>query len=187
MSNPVAQCTHRKTNGEVCGSPSVSGTAFCYHHSVVKTALAKGQSNGKAPGEGFAPIPFVFPEDRASMQINFFLLLQAFNEGRVDLRTYRAMLSMLKEMAKNLGKSGSLVEEASDPRSAVSDQEKGKAQESGRRAQEDSDEDEEDPFADLRHLPQSEFYAAVRERTSGIFAAERAADETKQAAGNAAR
>jgi hypothetical protein len=73
----------------------------------VKTALAK--PHGKAPYEGFAPNPFVFPEDRASMQINFFLLLQAFNEQRIDQRTFRLMLSTLKAMAKNLGKTGSLV------------------------------------------------------------------------------
>jgi hypothetical protein len=113
----VPQCTHVKVNGEVCGSPAVSGTAFCYHHSAVKTALAKAR-NGKAPEEGFAPIPFVFPEDRASMQINFFLLLQAFNEQRIDERTYRLMLSMLKAMAKNLGRTGSLVEASGE---AVSD------------------------------------------------------------------
>ena len=170
MSNPVAQCTHVKTNGKVCGSPAVSGTAFCHHHSAVKTALGRVQPNAKAANGGFAPIPFVFPEDRASMQINFFLLLQAFNEGRIDLRTYRSMLSMLKEMAKNLGKSGSLTEEASDQRSAGSDQ-KGRAQGAGRRAQEDDGESEDDPFADLRHLPESEFNAAVRDRVSKMFEA----------------
>lgn len=111
MPNQVPQCTHVKTNGEVCGSPAVSGTTFCYHHSAAKTALGKVKPQA-GPG-GFAPIPFVFPEDRASMQINFFLLLQAFNGGRVDLRTYRAMLSTLKAMAANLGKTGSLVEEPS--------------------------------------------------------------------------
>ena len=104
----LPQCTHIKTNGEVCGSPAVSGTDLCYHHSAVKTALAK--PHGKAPYEGFAPIPFVFPEDRASMQINFFLLLQAFNEQRIDRRTYNCFLSLLRAMAKNLGKTGSLVE-----------------------------------------------------------------------------
>ncbi len=108
MSNAALQCTHIKTNGEVCGSPAVSGTEFCYHHSAVKTALSK--PSGKAPFEGFAPFPFVFPEDRASMQINYFLLLQAFNEQRIDQRTFRLMLSLLKAMEKNLGKTGSLVE-----------------------------------------------------------------------------
>ena len=42
----VPQCTHIKTNGEVCGSPAVSGTEFCYHHSAVKTALANVSRKG---------------------------------------------------------------------------------------------------------------------------------------------
>lgn len=139
MSNTVVpECTHVKTNGEVCGSPAVSGTAFCYHHSAVKTALAKARPNGKAPEEGFAPIPFVFPEDRASMQINFFLLLQAFNEQRIDQRTYRLMLSMLKAMAKNLGKTGSLVEEARGQEPGAGEQED-RVQGSGCRVQESSE------------------------------------------------
>jgi hypothetical protein len=115
----VPQCTHVKTNGEVCGSPAVSGTELCYHHAAVKTALAKA-TQGAAPYEDFAPIPFLFPEDRASMQINFFLLLQAFNEQRVDQKIFRLMLSMLKAMAANLGKSGSLVE-SSEPTSQKRD------------------------------------------------------------------
>ena len=110
MSNPVPQCTHVKTNGEVCGSPAVSGTELCYHHAKVKTALGKWTPADQAAYGEFTPIPFIFPEDRASLQIDFFLLLQAFNEQRVDQKTFRLMLSMLKAMAANLGKSGSLVE-----------------------------------------------------------------------------
>lgn len=114
----VAQCTHVKTNGEVCGSPAVSGTEFCYHHSVVKTALSRPL--GKVHSGGFAPIGFVFPEDRAAMQINFFLLLQAYNERRIDQRTYNAMLSVMKAMARNLGRMGSLVD-AGEPISQKQD------------------------------------------------------------------
>lgn len=110
MSQSVPLCTHVKTNGIVCGSPAMSGTALCYHHSVVMTTLDWAPSGSGAGGGDFEPIPFVFPEDRAGMQINFFLLLEAFNQHRIDLRTYRAMLGLLKAMARNLGKSGSLVE-----------------------------------------------------------------------------
>src|SRR5690242_14953565 len=102
----LPQCTHIKTNGEVCGSPAVSGTDLCYHHSTVKAALAKGQPNGKAPNGTFTSIGFVFPEDRASMQINFFLLLQAYNEHRIDQRTFNCMFSLLRSMARNLGRAG---------------------------------------------------------------------------------
>lgn len=44
------------------------------------------------------------------MQINFFLLLQAFNQGQIDLKHFQFMLSILKAMKANLGKTGSLVE-----------------------------------------------------------------------------
>ncbi|MGI0134688.1 MAG: hypothetical protein ACREBW_07005, partial [Candidatus Micrarchaeaceae archaeon] len=108
MSNPVALCTHIKANGIPCGSPAVTGIELCYHHSTVKAALGKVQ---KGPARVATPIPFVFAEDRTSMQINFFLLLEAFNEQRIDLRTYNALLGLLRLMAKNLGKSGSLVDD----------------------------------------------------------------------------
>lgn len=146
MSNPAPICTHIKTNGIRCGSPAVSGAEHCHHHSALKTALTTPRNNKPGRG-GFAPIPFVFPEDRASMQINFFLLLQAYNEQRIDQRIYNSFLNLLRSMARNLGKTGSLVEEArdqepgtrdqkkSDQRSAVSDQ-KNKVQGTGRKAQE---------------------------------------------------
>src|SRR6185437_12293087 len=138
MSNPVPQCAHVKTNGICCGSPAVSGTDVCYHHSAIKNATIQAAS-ARRPGPGeFAPIPFVFPEDRASMQINFYLLLQAFNQHQIDLKTFKSMMSMLKAMKSNLGKTGSLVDEPGDQRSAVSDR-KNRVQGTGRRAQEEAE------------------------------------------------
>src|SRR6185437_15830778 len=122
MSESVPLCTHIKTDGVRCGSPAVSGTALCYHHSVVKTTLDKVPARSGAAAGQFEPIPFLFAEDRASMQINYFLLLTAFNEHRVDLRTFKAMMSILRSMGANLGKSGSLIE-SSVQRSAVKAQE----------------------------------------------------------------
>ncbi|MGB7191795.1 MAG: hypothetical protein WBD10_16780 [Acidobacteriaceae bacterium] len=175
MSESVALCTHIKTDGIVCGSPAVSGTELCYHHSAVKTALGKVQS----PNEfGVCPIPFVFPEDRASMQINFFLLLTAFNEGRIDVRTYNCMLSMLRSMARNLGKSGSLVEEtsdqgeASDQQSAVSVQENASGQRSAVSDQGGSDPTSQrrDPSAGsgqaVGHPPVGHTHTQAQARTS---------------------
>jgi len=98
-----ALCTHRMTTGATCGSPAVSGTALCYHHSAVKTALGKVVPVDRVPYGAHAPIPFVFPEDRASLQINFFLLLQALNEKRIDQRTSTLMHRMLRSMSANLG------------------------------------------------------------------------------------
>jgi hypothetical protein len=84
-------------SGAICGSLAVSGTALCYHHSAIRTALGKARQTG-------TPIPFVFPEDRAALQINYFLLLQAYTEGRIDLRTFNSMQRLLRAMAANLGK-----------------------------------------------------------------------------------
>lgn len=86
MSAPAAQCTHIKINGVRCGSAAVRGTALCFHHSAIKTALGKVTPLENVAYGAFTPIPFVFPEDRASMQINYFLLLQAINEQRVEKR-----------------------------------------------------------------------------------------------------
>jgi hypothetical protein len=83
-------------SGATCGSCAVSGTPLCYHHSAIKTALGKAASASN--------IPFIFPEDRTSLQINYFLLLQAYSEGRIDLRTFNAMQRLLRSMASNLGK-----------------------------------------------------------------------------------
>ncbi|HET8636379.1 MAG TPA: hypothetical protein VFL96_05980 [Acidobacteriaceae bacterium] len=122
MSNPVPQCTHVKTNGEVCGSPAVSGTELCYHHSKVKSALGKWTPASEAAYGEFTPIPFIFPEDRASLQIDYFLLFQATNEQRVERRAADLMFRMLREMGRNLGKSGSLVEDSGSARPAGASQ-----------------------------------------------------------------
>lgn len=103
MATPVPLCTHVKPSGATCGSPAVSGTALCYHHSAVKSALAKVVPLNQEPYGTHSPLPFVFPEDRASIQINFFLLLKAFNEKRIDQRTATIMHRMLRAMSANLG------------------------------------------------------------------------------------
>jgi hypothetical protein len=103
MPTPAPLCTHVKPSGATCGSPAVSGTALCYHHSTVKTTLAKVVPLDQVPYGAHSPLPFVFPEDRVSLQINLFLLLKAFNEKRIDQRTATIMHRMLRSMSATLG------------------------------------------------------------------------------------
>lgn len=103
MSIP-ASCTHIMLSGAVCQSPAVKGTTLCYHHSAVKTALAQ------APSRDSEPIPFVFAEDRAGLELNYFLLLQALNERRTDLRTGNLMLRILRAIDHNLAQSARSAE-----------------------------------------------------------------------------
>ncbi|MGB7191506.1 MAG: hypothetical protein WBD10_15330 [Acidobacteriaceae bacterium] len=138
MPESVKLCSHVKSDGIVCGSPAVGGTELCYHHSAVKRVLGKAQAEG--------PLPFVFPEDRASLQINYFILLKDYNEGRMEQATFNCLFSLLRAMARNLGRSGSLVREdraqGSEPRAqeggnqgSESKVQKGGGQGSGARVQ----------------------------------------------------
>ena len=99
---PLQLCTHIMPSGASCGSPAVSGTKLCFHHSGVKTALGRVTPIDQVPYGIFSPIPFVFAEDAASLQINFQLLLQAVAEKRVDQRTGMLLHRILRSMAENL-------------------------------------------------------------------------------------
>ncbi|HEV2462330.1 MAG TPA: hypothetical protein VGT04_00865 [Acidobacteriaceae bacterium] len=101
-SSPAPLCTHTKMNGTRCGSPAVKGTELCFHHSAVKSALGKARPSSE-PGE-YSPLPFVFPEDRESVQINYFLLLRAMSEQRIEPRMAQMMFRLLHAMAVNMGK-----------------------------------------------------------------------------------
>lgn len=103
MSIP-ALCTHVHASGATCQSPAVRGTALCYHHSAVKIAFDQVAPLGTMRAVR-APIPFVFAEDHASLQINYALLLQALNEHRVDPYIVNVMLRILRAMAQNLRQS----------------------------------------------------------------------------------
>lgn len=106
-----ALCTHIMPSGANCGSCAVSGTALCYHHSVIKTALGKAATASN--------IPFVFPEDRTSIQINYFLLLQAYTKGRIDRPTFNSMQRLLRSTDSNLGKMGLAEDNANATEASV--------------------------------------------------------------------
>lgn len=117
MSAAAPMCTFVKTDGLTCGSPAVKGSDRCFHHAEGKTAA--GNATEQVADQSFTPIPFVFPQDRVAMQFNYFLLLQALNEQRVERRTVELMLLMLKAMDKNIDKVGALVSAASEDMSSA--------------------------------------------------------------------
>lgn len=106
---PVPLCTHVMPSGATCGSPAVKETALCYHHSDLNIANAPH-------------IPFVFPQDRVAIQLNYFLLLQAFTQGHIDLRAFNSMQRMLRAMAANFDKMPSLSDDcAAAPEPPIAD------------------------------------------------------------------
>lgn len=98
----IQLCTHIMATGAACGSPAVRGTELCFHHSAVKTALGRVTPIEQVPYGVFSPIPFVFAEDAASLQINYQLLLQAVSEKRAEPRAGALMFRILHAMADNL-------------------------------------------------------------------------------------
>ena len=99
----IQLCRHILHEGRVCKAAAVGGTFFCRHHGAVKTTLAKSQPRPDPYGI-HEPLPFVFPEDRASLQLDLFLVLQAFNDRKIDVRTANCMTYNLQACMTNLGK-----------------------------------------------------------------------------------
>jgi len=102
----IQLCRHILPGGKLCDQASVKDTLYCRHHSTVKAALERGQA---APEAGHTPIAFVYPEDRAAIQLNLFLVVQALNQKRIDNATAGTFIRALRACELNLRK-GALVE-----------------------------------------------------------------------------
>lgn len=101
-------CRHILPGGKLCEQAAVKDTLFCRHHSAVKAALAREKAAAEAEIED-TPIAFVYPEDRAAVQLNYFLVLQALNDKRIDNRTANSMNRLLRSCDLNL-RQGALAE-----------------------------------------------------------------------------
>jgi len=111
----VDLCRHIKADGHRCGTPAVHGTLFCYHHSQRKTAIKKAKV-ALSLANPHMPIPFVFPEDRAAIQHNLYLVALALASKRISERTANTYTSIWRACRINLGKAP-LVE--TDPDNTV--------------------------------------------------------------------
>lgn len=73
-------CEHVLHGGRKCPQPAVRGAVFCRHHGGVVKAMERAR-RPVAYGSN-EPIEFVFPEDRAAIQLNLALVLEALNQRR---------------------------------------------------------------------------------------------------------
>lgn len=108
----IQLCRHIFAGGKLCEQAAVRGSMFCRHHGTVKMALAREKA-APDPAIWHTPIAFVYPEDRAAVQLNLFMVLQALNSKRIDLRTANAMGRLLRSCEANLRK-GELAEQDRD-------------------------------------------------------------------------
>ncbi|HEX5236447.1 MAG TPA: hypothetical protein VFW25_14090 [Silvibacterium sp.] len=94
-------CRHIFPAGRRCTQPAVTTTLYCRHHQTVKLTLDKIKP-APAPYGLQQPLPFVFPEDRAALQINFMIVLSALNDKRITLQTANGFNRILRSCAMNL-------------------------------------------------------------------------------------
>jgi len=106
-------CRHIMPSNKTCGSPAVKEKLFCRNHQRVHELTRTRRRN---PNDFTYVIPFVFPEDRAAINYNLFLVNKALAEGRIDTRTANAMTSNIRVAAINLSR-GPLLE--ADPKQTV--------------------------------------------------------------------
>lgn len=108
-----ALCRHIMPSNKTCGSPAVKEKLFCRNHQHVHELTRTRRRN---PNDFTYVIPFVFPEDRAAINYNLFLVNKALAESRIDTRTANAMTSNIRAAAINLSR-GPLLEP--DPKETV--------------------------------------------------------------------
>lgn len=92
-------CTLIKSDGTRCGSPAVTGTNFCFHHIGGKPAKPKTETPVAS-----TPLKFVYPDSYAAIQHNLFLVVEAFNEGKIDNRTANTYNRLFRACELNLSK-----------------------------------------------------------------------------------
>jgi len=104
----IQLCRHILPSGVLCEQAAVKETIYCRHHGTLKQAVAACKP---APDPyGFQKtLRFVFPEDRAAVQINYFMVLQALNDRIIDNRTANTMNRLLRSCEMNL-RGGRLVD-----------------------------------------------------------------------------
>ncbi len=101
-------CRHIFPAGRHCTQPAVRTTLYCRHHQVIKRALAQVEPKPDPYGI-YKPLPFVFPEDRAALQINFMLVAQALNDRSIHIQMANAFNRIFRSCEINLSR-GPLTE-----------------------------------------------------------------------------
>ena len=86
----VPLCKYILDGDQPCEQAAIKGGHYCRHHQVVRKSVAAADE--AAP----VPLPFVYPSNHTAQLYNYFLLAQALNEGRLDLRTVNALIRILK-------------------------------------------------------------------------------------------
>jgi len=115
----LQQCRHFQTNGSRCRQVALSDGPLCYYHRhrqprrrrSLTQAQTRTQTHSANQTLDYGAIPvsepeplvdIIFPEDRASIQINLHSVLLALAHNRIDIRTANAMTWNIHASMTNL-------------------------------------------------------------------------------------
>jgi hypothetical protein len=90
----VRRCTHKKVNGQRCGSPSLRREFFCYFHTLVIKGVQ--QRVDRQLGA------IAMLEDRESVQLSIMLVVDGLVKGTLDPIRGRLILQALRLAARNV-------------------------------------------------------------------------------------
>ena len=78
----IPLCRYILQGGNSCQQAAITGENYCRHHLVVRRTVAANTPK-QNPYRIEKPLALVFPEDRAALMIDVFVVMQAFNEGQI--------------------------------------------------------------------------------------------------------
>jgi hypothetical protein len=100
QADAAPRCEFLKTDGQVCRSPAMKGTTFCYFHDQ---ARAQREAADLSKLEDLPTL-----EDRLSLQLAITRLCAQLTSRAIDEKTGRVLLAALRLAERNLGDASTL-------------------------------------------------------------------------------
>lgn len=97
----ISLCRYILQGGSQCQQAAINGEYYCRHHLVVRRTVAAATPR-QNPYHVEKVLPLVFPEDRAALQIDIFVVMQAFNQGDISPKRANILTRLLHECSINL-------------------------------------------------------------------------------------
>ena len=126
----IQLCRHILASNQRCAQPAQNGKHFCRHHRGINAwKRHSGHNSHATPTQTYdhgtmlvpepmlyAPLELEFPEDRASIQINLYRIIDRLARGLMERSTATALMYGMQVAQTNLGKTP-LLESAPAPSS----------------------------------------------------------------------
>ncbi|HEV2465215.1 MAG TPA: hypothetical protein VGT04_15515 [Acidobacteriaceae bacterium] len=93
----VPLCKYILDGDQQCEQAAINGGHYCRHHQVVRKSVAAAEAELAPPS-----LPLIFPTNYACQVHNYFLIAQALNEGRINLKTANMLHRLLKSCDASL-------------------------------------------------------------------------------------